>query len=220
MDLNLNDGYSFDNYFAKDDDKVFKIARKISEEHCKEFNPVLFYGGTGIGKTHLIQAIGHELRKKTNIIYTTGELLFSEFVNSVMDGLPELNKFRDKYYNMGALLIDDINFFQDKSSIQEELKIIFDVLYNKNIQMVFTSNKPLTDISGLNENIISRFNNGLIIEIAPLDYELKCDMINSIAKDKNVVLEKAVVEKIVADAKNDIRNIISNINNIKFKNNH
>jgi chromosomal replication initiation ATPase DnaA len=216
MTLDLKEEYRFENYFAEDDNKAFLIAKKISENPGKEYNPVLFYGGTGTGKTHLIQAIGHELRKNNNIIYTTAELFVEEFIASLQKD--KMRRFRDKYCKTNALLIDDINFIQNKPETQAELRYIFDILYNRNIQMVFTSDKPLSDISRISKKIISLFNKGLTIEISPPCFECKCEIIKRIAKNKKLILEQATIEKIAAGTKNDIGYIISSINYIKLEN--
>jgi chromosomal replication initiator protein len=156
------------------------------------------------------------LEKTNSVIYTTGELFLSEFIESIID--KKLKKFRDKYYNTDALLIDDIQSFQGKVETMYELNIIFDILHNKNIQMVFTSDELVAKFAGISDNLVSKFNEGLCINIPPLDFDKKCILIKNIVKTKGILIDGSDIEKLASTPIDDIRYIISNINSMKARN--
>ncbi|GMO43675.1 MAG: hypothetical protein Pg6C_05480 [Treponemataceae bacterium] len=213
MELALNEDYTFENFVAKGDDFAFNIAKRIAEKPGKSYNPVVFYGGYGSGKTHLIQAIGNELKKQYNVIYTTAELFCEEFIAVIKKG--NIKQFKEKYRAIGgALLIDDMQFLQGKAATMEELCCIFDILYDNNVQMVFTADRQF---SGIHNRLASRLSGGLTVNISPCDFEIKIALIKNIMKSKNISVKNDDIVKIANNTRTDMRYIVSSLNEIDAK---
>jgi chromosomal replication initiator protein len=214
MNFMLNKSYTLDTFFSDDDVLALKIAKTIYEKPM--INPIYIYGEVGSGKTHLLQAIGNELLKNEKIvIYTSAASFTDEFIQHIVEN--RMNKFKEKFTNIDALLIDDFHFFENKSETTKELNYIFDYLYNKNIQMAFTSGRQITELKMINARMISRIGGGLIIKIPPLNFDTKCSIIKNIANVNEVKLEPNEIEKIANNVSNDTRRIISEIIRIKFE---
>ena len=136
-------------------------------------NPLFIYGGVGVGKTHLMHAVGHELVKKGvgKVVYVTSEQFTNDLVNSLRSKMTEA--FKKKYRQVGALLIDDVQFFGGKDSTQEEFFHTFNELTNKSAQIVMTSDRKPQDIEGLEDRLKSRFLGGMAVDIGLPDYEMR-----------------------------------------------
>jgi chromosomal replication initiator protein len=219
MKVVLNEGYTFNTFIATEDNQALNIAKIIAKKSGRQYNPVLFYGKTGTGKTHLIQAIGNELKKEFDVIYTIAEIFVEEFVGAIIDN--KLKNFREKYCNANVLLIDDIQFLKNKLATTEELSLIFDILYNKNIQMVFTCDKPIAELIGINDRMISRITGGLSVCMPTYNFNSKCEMVKFISKAIGILIEPDGIEKIANDTGDDLRYIYSSLNiinaNMKFE---
>jgi len=170
----LNAEYAFDNFVVGANNTfAANVAGVAAKNPGKSYSPVLIYGGVGLGKTHLMQAIGNQIWAETNLklIYITAENFTNEFIQSLNDKTPQ--KFKNKYRSADVLLIDDIHFLQNKESTQEELFYTFDALYNSYKQIVFTCDRPISELKNLTERLRSRFERGLNVDLQPPKYEMR-----------------------------------------------
>src|SRR5574344_557166 len=181
----LNPRYTLDNFIEGDNsDIAFRAAQVIAMNPGNNpFNPCLIYGGVGLGKTHLLQAIGNYIFERNpdmNIIYVTAESFTNEFIAS-FGNKESNNKFKKTYRFADVLLIDDIHFLQKKESTQEELFHTFVELYQNNKQIVFTCDRPITELTDITDRLRTRFSSGLNVDLRPPEYEVRV----AIAKQKN-----------------------------------
>ena len=199
-----------------EDNDALKLAKIVLKNMEEKYNPIIFYGETGIGKTHLIQAIGNELKNNGLVIYVTAEEFARDFFEACLNN--SIKEYRNKYMNLNVLLIDDIQFFQNMRGATDEFMNIFDFLYNSNIQMIFTSNKPISKLKNFSERMVSRLSCGLSINIPPYDLEGKYLILRNILKKEGISIKEDVIEDIVNNAKDDIRFLLSEILKIKSYN--
>lgn len=217
----LFEDFTFDSFVPGDNsDFAYKASIAIAENPGKKYNPMLLYGGSGLGKTHLMKAIGNYInsnsKEKLKICYVSAETFGNEFTSSLASKKP--NEFKNKYRNLDVLLLDDIHFLQNKAGMQDELFWTFEALSQKNAQMVFTCDRPIKETKNMAERLVSRLSNGLCIDLQPPNYEtryailqrklelqgksLSPDIINFIAKniETNVRDLEAAVYKILGYA--------------------
>ena len=209
--------YNFENFIVGSSNKLAHAAswRVATADLGAVYNPLFIYGNSGLGKTHLMMAIQDELRKRyknINIVYTTSENFLNEFITCMKN--QDNKPFRAKYRNADALFIDDIQFFKDKESTQEEFFHTFNDLINSNKQIVITSDRPPKEIEGLNERIKNRFESGLIADIQPPDIETRTAIIITKAEECGLELTNPMVNYIAEKIKNNIRQIEGTINKI------
>lgn len=171
----LNPGYTFDNFVIGNNNSfAANAAMAIVRDLGAAYNPFLIYGGVGLGKTHLIQSIGnfiHEQQPEKKIMYVQMESFTNEFIQSIRE--KRQHNFKAKYRNVDLLLIDDIHFIQGKSETQEELFYTFNALYENKKQLVFTCDRPVSEIKDLTDRLRSRFERGLNVDLQPPDYETR-----------------------------------------------
>ena len=212
--MTLNKNYTFDNFFAKEDNIILQAAKFISKNQGTKYNPITFQGEYGTGKTHLVQAIGNELNNTGLVIYNTPYEFTNEFIGSIANNCREdyINKYRNE--NLNALIIDDIQFF--RHSPAEELMYTCDSLYNKNVQVIFTSDRPISKIKTFSKRLISRLNSGLVINIPTYDLEEKYIILRNILHKKGISIDENIMDDIVNNTNNDIRLMISKILSIEF----
>ncbi len=209
--------YSFENFIVGSSNKLAHAAswRVATAELGTVYNPLFIYGHSGLGKTHLMMAIQNELRKHNpniNIVYTTSENFLNEFITCMKN--QDSKPFRAKYRSADALFIDDVQFFKEKESTQEEFFHTFNDLINANKQIVLTSDRPPKEIEGLDERIKTRFESGLIADIKPPDIETRTAIIIKKAEECGVVLSNQIVNYIAEKIKDNIRQIEGTINKI------
>ncbi|PAF53042.1 chromosomal replication initiation protein DnaA [Helicobacter sp. 13S00482-2] len=200
----LNPSYTFDSFIVGESNKfAYEIAKKISEKKAEAYNPVWIYGGTGLGKTHILNAIGNSVSEKNKtVIYVTAEQFLNDFLTRIQNNT--MDRFRDKYRNCDYLLIDDVQFFGGKEKIQEEFFHTFNELHSKKSQIVMTSDKTPKQILGLEERLKSRFEWGMIADIQPPGLETKIA----------IIIQKCRLNQIEID-KEIINYLASNINNVR-----
>ncbi len=184
---NLSPKFTFENYImGRNNNLAYAIATAVAQRPGELYNPVFIYSGVGLGKTHLMQAIGNEIIKNkpgTNVIYTTGEDFTNELILAIQSGKVKgkftTNDFRNKFRKADVLLIDDIQFVIGKESTQEEFFHTFNALYMAQKQIVITSDRPPKDFNNIAERITSRFNSGIIADIQTPDIEMRAAILRT-----------------------------------------
>ncbi|MBE6562836.1 MAG: chromosomal replication initiator protein DnaA [Ruminococcaceae bacterium] len=201
--------FTFENYVVGSSNTfAYSAARAVAEKSSREFNPFFIYGPSGIGKTHLLYAIANkmlEIDPSKKIVYVKGE----EFTNNLIDSIKEgtMSNFRQKYRSADVLLVDDIQFIAGKNSSQEEFFHTFDVLYENNKQIIMTSDKPPAKLEALTKRLSSRFENGLIADIEPPDFELRIAILRKKAQNSGLMLSDEILEFLADKLHTNIREI-------------
>ena len=206
---NLNPQYTFESFVIGNSNRFAHAACvAVAESPAKAYNPLFIYGGVGLGKTHLMHAIGHQMLNKNsnaNIIYLSTENFMNEMINSIKDDTNEA--FRNKYRNVDALLIDDIQFIQQKESTQEEFFHTFNALHNANKQIIISCDRPPKEIATLEERLRSRFEMGLITDIQPPDYETRIAILRKKSQSDRKNVPDEVIEYVAKNINSNIREL-------------
>jgi len=206
----LRDDYIFDRFVIGENNSfAANAAIAISRNPGKAYNPFLVYGGVGLGKTHLMQAIGNYIYENSDnkVIYITSENFLNEFVQSIQDGKPHL--FKNKFRYTDVLLIDDIQFFQEKERIQDELFFTFNALLDSKKQLVFTCDRPVTDLKKLSERLKSRFEMCLKVDLQPPRYEERCAILKSTVKSRNADIPDEIIDLVSKNISSNVRDLIA-----------
>lgn len=205
----LNKKYTFDTFVIGDNNKfAHAAALAVSNEPAKAYNPLFIYGGVGLGKTHLMHAIGNrilETKKNFNVLYVTSEKFTNQFINAIKDNKTEL--FRNKYRAIDLLLIDDIQFIGGKDRIQEEFFHTFNTLYEEGKQIIISSDQAPKDIPFLEDRLKSRFDWGLLVDISSPDYETRLAILRKKAQDENVIIDDYILSNIANKIDSNIREL-------------
>lgn len=205
----LNQKYTFENFVIGNSNRFAHAASlAVSEIPAKVYNPLFLYGGVGLGKTHLMHAIGQKIREnnpRSSVLYISTEKFTNELINSIRDGNPE--KFRQKYRNIDCLLIDDIQFLAKKEHTQEEFFHTFNTLYDSNKQIVISSDRPPKEIPTLEDRLRSRFEWGLITDVQPPDIETRIAILRKKAILDNIDIPNDVIFFIASKIENNIREL-------------
>ncbi len=212
----LTPRYTFESFVVGLNNQFAHAAcMAVSQKPSKIYNPLFIHGSTGLGKTHLMHAVGHEIlksKKKARIVYVTSEQFTNEFVSAIQHG--ELVKFRKRFRQADALLIDDIQFFAGKDRSQEEFFHTFNALFDGNKQIVLTSDFPPSDIRNLEQRLVSRFEWGLTSELQPPDIETRLAILRSKADKLDVRLGDTVLLFIAERVKANIRRLEGALNRV------
>ncbi|MCF7804096.1 MAG: chromosomal replication initiator protein DnaA [Candidatus Marinimicrobia bacterium] len=206
----LNERYTFDN-FVEGDNNQFARAAAVAVAEAPggtSFNPLVLYGGVGLGKTHLAQAIGNKsLADGTanRVLYTSSEKFTLEFINSIKNN--KTTEFSEQYRNVDLLIVDDVQFFQKKESTQEQFFHTFNALYQGGKQVVLTSDRPPKELSGLEERLLSRFHAGLIADIQPPDLETRIAILQHKAQEDNIEISYDILEFLAANITTNVREL-------------
>lgn len=213
---NLNPKYTFETFVIGDNNRFAHAAAfAVSEAPGTSYNPLFIHGGVGIGKTHLMHAIGHEILKRNankKVVYVTSEKFTNEFINGIKDNQNE--QFRQKYRNIDVLLIDDIQFIAGKEGIQEEFFHTFNTIYENKGQIVLTSDKPPKDINPLSERLKSRFDWGLLVDISTANYETRLAILRKKVQLENIVIDDIILSNIATKVDSNIRELEGTLNKI------
>ncbi len=212
----LNQRYTFSNFIVgKDNQFAHAACSAVAKMRSTKYNPLFIYGGVGLGKTHLLQAIGNRIYKdnpSTRVCYYTSERFMNNFINYI--SRQKMTEFRKKFRNVDILLIDDIQFWAGKERTQEEFFHTFNALHEKNKQIVVTSDSFPKDITGLEERLRSRFEWGLVADIQPPDIETKIAIIRKKAADDGLVLPDDVTEWLADVSGSNIRELEGYMNRV------
>ena len=205
----LNPSYSFDTFVVGDNNRFAHAASlAVAESPATAYNPLFLYGGVGLGKTHLMQAIGNEIlrrNKSCKVVYVTSEKFTNEFINSLKDNA--MNDFRKKYRDIDVLLIDDIQFIAGKEKLQEEFFHTFNCLKEENKQIVLSSDRPPRDILLLQDRLKSRFEWGILADVSMADYETRLAILRKKADEKNVIVDDDILKNIATKIDSNIREL-------------
>lgn len=206
----LSEKYSFDNFVLGNNSAfAYNAALSVAKNPGRTYNPLLLYGGVGLGKTHLMQAIGNYAWKesKSKIIYITAENFTNEFINALGQGQAAISKFKDKYRSVDILLIDDIHFLQKKDGTQEELFHTFNALYDSNKQIVFTCDRPVSELKNLSDRLRSRFERGLNVDLQPPDYETRRAIVEKKLEQSNKKIPSTIIDFIAHNIASNVRDL-------------
>ena len=213
---NLNPRYTFESFvIGPFNELAHAAAQAVLKKPGVVYNPLFVYGGTGHGKTHLIQAVGNHIKnqiKDKKIYYITSERFTSDLVNSIQT--QKINQFKDKYRRYDVFIMDDIQFLSNKEKTQEELFHLFNSLYDNNKQIIFSSDKHPNFIPNLEDRLKSRFSAGMIVDIPQPDHESRQAIIKAKASQLNYQIAQDVVEFIATAIEGNIRELEGIVNSI------
>ena len=214
----LNPKYTFDTFVIGNNNKFAQAAAyAVAEAPATAYNPLFIYGGVGLGKTHLMHAIGNQILKNnpnTKILYVTSEQFINELVNSIKDANFKNELFRNKYRNIDVLLIDDIQFIAGKKMGQEEFFHTFNTLHQSGKQIIISSDKPPRDIPLLEERLKSRFEWGILADISMPDYETRLAILRKKVQLENIIIEDYILSVIATKIDTNIRELEGALNKI------
>jgi chromosomal replication initiator protein len=214
----LNPKYTFDTFVIGNNNKFAQAAAyAVAEAPATAYNPLYIYGGVGLGKTHLMHAIGNQILKNnpnTKILYVTSEQFINELVNSIKDANYKNELFRNKYRNIDVLLVDDIQFIAGKRTGQEEFFHTFNTLYQSGKQIIISSDKPPRDIPLLEERLKSRFEWGILADISMPDYETRLAILRKKVQIEHIIIEDYILSVIATKIDTNIRELEGALNKI------
>ena len=215
----LNPNYTFETYVVGNNNRFAQAAAlAVAESPATSYNPLFLYGGVGLGKTHLMHAIGNEILERFSdkkVLYVTSEKFTNEFINCIKDNTSE--EFRNKYRNIDVLLIDDIQFIAGKERVQEEFFHTFNTLHENGCQIIISSDKPPKDIDNLEDRLKSRFEWGLIADISNADYETRLAILRKKVQLENIIIDDNILSNIAIKVDSNIRELEGTLNKIIAK---
>ncbi len=211
----LRDDYTFENFVTGENSEyAYQVCMAAARDPGDKYNPILIYGGVGLGKTHLMESIGNYLYAQKGddikICYISAETFTNEFVASIREKSTE--KFKKKYRNLDVLLLDDVHFLdENKDAVQEELFYTFNSLYDRKCQMVFTCDRPINEVKGLEERLRTRFSRGLKLNLSMPSYETRRAILEKklASQEKPVDIPADVIDYIAKNVKTNIRDLES-----------
>ncbi len=211
---NLNPKYTFNSFIVGPfNELAYAVAQSILNNPGHNYNPFFVYGGTGLGKTHMIQSIGNSIKTKypnKKILYVSLERFSIDYVTSLQNKTP--NAFKEKYRKYDVIIMDDIQFISGKDKTQEELFHLFNTLYESNRQIIFSSDKHPNFIQGLEERLLSRLSSGMTVQIVEPDYESRLAIIKAKITQNNYQLDEDVISYLAASLEGNIRELEGSLN--------
>lgn len=215
----LNPNFTFENFVTGEEigsKFAYNVCYAASLAPGEKTNPILIYGGVGLGKTHLMQAIGNEILKNSSeqkkICFIQTESFLNEFSSSIINKTTE--KFKRKYRNLDVFLLDDIHFLNGKSGLQEELFYVFEALHKKKAQMVFTCDRPLNEIGNMTERLVSRLGSGACLDLHIPNFDTRKAIIHKKLENKDKALPEEIIDYIAKTVETNIRDLESALNKI------
>lgn len=205
----MNPRYTFDSFVVGVNNQfAYAASQAVAQSPATTYNPLFIYGGSGLGKTHLLQAVGHHVlaaKKSARVIYLTSEQFTNEFIDAIQHGA--LFKFRKKYRQADILMIDDIQFLAGKERSQEEFFHTFNSLYDGHKQIILSSDRPASEIEKLEQRLVSRFEWGMTAELQPPDVETRIAILKSKAAGLRIQFESWVLEFLAEKIRNNVRRL-------------
>lgn len=215
-EFGLRKTYTFANFIVgKGNEMAHAAALAVAEHPGTKYNPYFIYGGVGLGKTHLIQAIGHRVLERSpnaKILYVSCEQFISDFINAVRSG--HAKEFKDRYRSVDVLIIDDVQFITGKEGTQEEFFHTFNALHQTNKQVILTSDRPPKAIGSLEERVRSRLESGLIADISSPDLETRIAILSSKCQERNCALSRDVLAVIADTVSTNVRELEGALNKV------
>ncbi|MGE4583086.1 MAG: chromosomal replication initiator protein DnaA [Sphaerochaeta sp.] len=210
---NLNPSYDFSNFVIGDNSAfAYNASLAIAKNPGVSYNPCLIYGGVGLGKTHLLNSIGNYIINNTpelKVMYVTAEMFTNEFIESI--GAQKTQHFKNKFRKVDVLLIDDIHFLQGKDSTQEELFHTFNNLYESKKQMVFTCDRPISELKNITDRLSSRFERGLNVDLQPPNYETRMAILKKKTTERGVGISEEILNYIATNVCTNVRDLESSL---------
>ncbi len=207
--LRLNPNYTFENFVVGHGNEfAYAAAKAVSESPGRNYNPLFIYGMTGLGKTHLMQGIGHQLLRRDSskkVMYVTSEEFTNELIMSISEG--SQSRFRGKYRKVDILLIDDIHFIAEKEATQVEFFHTFNELFDQHKQIVLSSDRSPKEMRGVESRLVSRFEWGLVADIQPPDFETRVAILKSKMMQKGYELDDVILEYIAKSVTSNVRQL-------------
>lgn len=221
---NLDQKFTFENFVVgKNNEFVHAAALSVAEDPAGTYNPLFIYGGTGLGKTHLIQAIGNKIRKEKpnlRVVYVTCDKFFNDIIDSMLghgvDSRSKGNRLRQYYRGADVLIIDDIQFIAKKKAVQEEFFHIFNELVSKGKQIVISSDQHPKELTELEERLRTRFSGGLLFDILPPNLETKIAILKQKAFEKKCFVPDEVLSFLAQDSGDDVRTLEGRLTKVIF----
>lgn len=214
-DTTLNPRYTFDSFIVgSSNDLAYSACQAVSKNPGKKYNPLFLYGGVGLGKTHLLQAVGNSILKNDpsmSVLYISSETFVKEFLESIRF---KKKGFSDKYRNVDVLIVDDMQFIANKEKTQEEFFHTFNALHQANKQIIIGSDKPPRSIPTLTERLRSRFEWGMAIDIQMPDFETRCAILESKSAAAGIPIDQETIEYIASNVKTNIRELEGVLNQL------
>jgi chromosomal replication initiator protein len=205
----LNSRYTFDRFVVGANNQLAAAAcHAVAETPARTYNPLFIYGGVGLGKTHLMHAVGHRLlgrEPQRRVAYVSAERFMNDLVQAIQTGTT--GAFRRRYRQIDLLLVDDVQFFVRKESTQEEFFHTFNTLYDAGKQIILTSDRPPKDLPGLEARLVSRFEWGLVVDIKPPDYETRVAILQKKAEDDGLALYPDVIDFLARSCTSSVREL-------------
>ena len=217
----FNPKYTFDNFVVGNSNKyVYAAAFGVAEHPFSKINPLFIYGGVGLGKTHLLHAIGNSLKKSNptlNVLYVTCEKFTNDYVESLRSNHQQaISQYREKYRNVDVLMVDDIQFISNKTGTQEEFFHTFNDLYQNQKQIIIASDRPPKEIASLEERLKSRFSMGLIQDIQQPDFETRLAILQKKAQQEHYSVDDSVINFIAEQFDSNIRELEGMLSKVCF----
>lgn len=221
---NLNKRFTFDSFVAGNNLFAYEAAKNVADDPAGVYNPLFIYGGTGLGKTHLIQAIANQiLAEKPNlkVVYATCEQFVNEIIDTMFaskgpDARERSNRLRQHYRNADVLIIDDIQFIANKKAVQEEFFHTFNELISRGKQIVITSDQPPKELTALEERLRTRFSGGLVFDVMPPNLETKIAILKKKAFEKKCIVPDEVLTFLAQDSGDDVRTLEGRLTKVIF----
>lgn len=220
-EVNLNLKYKFENFVVGENSRMaYAVAMAVAEKPAQKYNPLFIYGASGLGKTHLMQAIGHHIlfhKPKLRVKYVKTEEYINEVISSIQKGgdrVSRMDKFRQKFRNVDVLLIDDIQFIESKERTMEEIFHTFESLHNNGKQIVITSDRLPKDIPTLPDRLRTRFEMGIMVELTPPEFETRIAILRNLAEKDGLNIPCDVYDLIAKNYKNNVRELEGAYNRI------
>lgn len=220
INSNLNTAYNFDNFIQGEGNRFAKAAcLAVAAKPGTNYNPLFIWGGPGLGKTHLLNAVGntiHHDNQNSRILYVTIENFVNEYVASAQLGKDKMDEFRQKFRNLDVLLIDDIQFLTNKQSTQDEFFNIFNTLYDQKKQIILTSDRAPKSLENLPERLVTRFDWGLSVDITPPDFETRVAILEDKSQHYDFNFQKDAIEYLANQVDSNVRDLEGALKNISL----